>query len=976
MEALFIFALVAAVAWLTGRLRDAERRLGHVEAEQAGLLEMMRSVRPAPVMPERELQPEAAPLTRNPVRASVPRTVTPFEPATIDAAPKPGDPVGAAPAPEAEPTLEDSVLEHQEETRAPFRLDLEDIFGRRLPIWAGGIALAISGVFLVRYSIERGLITPLLRVVMAFLFGFGLIGGAEAAYRFRERVADPRVGQALAGAGLATLYAAFYLAGTQYGLIGQTLAFLGLAAVTAGAIGLSFRFGLPSAVLGLVGGFAAPVMVGGDEANLPLLSLYLGLVTAGLVVSGRRQQRPWMGMTALAGGLGWGAMLLLSGDFGYAEVMALGLYFVVLGAVLPALAGVPQFERPLRLGAALIASLQLALLVDQAGYSPLVWALYLLLGATLAFFGWRRAEVREGNAVAATLAVILLAQWDGANGPVFAAVAAGIAGVFAIVPAWLVRRGEDRPVDGWQVAGVATGLAAVTFATFSDFAHDRAEPMLASATLALALLPGFAGWVMRRREDATGLAIQVAASAALVFAAFLLVTPGWMAPLAGAAVFGAVFFALSGRAEFPLHKLLWSSVLVVGLALAAHYRIADETAHLWGWDQDTRDALGLLRWAAFAAVLGAMAWREHALRFRRFAEGAAVVALYGALAQVLPRDLLAWTAAAFAIGVHFLLRERPSAALAAAAVALAWAVEPLGWWLGAGLASLGGHAVLLGELPSLADVALRLLPAAAALSFTRLRLSLRWRDNVPIAAGAVPLAVVIGHIAFKHLFAISDVARFTEFGLAERTVWEALLLGTAWIVATGIAKIPPRRDLAFLLACAAVGHFALYTGLLHNPLWTLQALGPVPLANLGLAAYGLAIATVLSLRRWSPARLAPVWDGAAMVLASLLALTLLRHAFAGSLPAPVPMGQTEDLLRSLAGILLALGFLWLGSKLGERSWRAGSLAIMLVAVAKVFLVDAAGLDGLLRVVSFMALGFSLIGIGWIYSRQLRARPPA
>ncbi|NCQ63311.1 MAG: DUF2339 domain-containing protein, partial [Alphaproteobacteria bacterium] len=42
------------------------------------------------------------------------------------------------------------------------------------------------------------------------------------------------------------------------------------------------------------------------------------------------------------------------------------------------------------------------------------------------------------------------------------------------------------------------------------------------------------------------------------------------------------------------------------------------------------------------------------------------------------------------------------------------------------------------------------------------------------------------------------------------------------------------------------------------------------------------------------------------------------------------------------------------------------------AVAKVFLVDAAGLDGLLRVASFLALGFSLIGIGWIYSRLLRS----
>jgi uncharacterized membrane protein len=44
---------------------------------------------------------------------------------------------------------------------------------------------------------------------------------------------------------------------------------------------------------------------------------------------------------------------------------------------------------------------------------------------------------------------------------------------------------------------------------------------------------------------------------------------------------------------------------------------------------------------------------------------------------------------------------------------------------------------------------------------------------------------------------------------------------------------------------------------------------------------------------------------------------------------------------------------------------------MLGAVAMVFLFDASGLDGLLRIASFLALGFSLIGIGWLYNRVLR-----
>lgn len=984
MEWLFILGLGVAFVGLVGRLRAAEQRIAQVEAEQAGLFEQIQaglaSRAEQAAFSEAVAVPEPEPVAPQPVRlrVSVPKAAPApaiAKDAAIFSVPFAAD---ASPLSDLEPDPEPSP-EPEQASAAP-RFDLEDIFGRRLPIWAGGVTLAVAGVFLVRYSIERGLITPALRVALAFLFGFGLLAAAEATHRWRERVADPRVGQALAGAGLATLYAAFYLAGTQYGLIGQSLAFLGLAAVTAGAIALSFRFGLPSAVLGLVGGFAAPVLVGGEDANLPLLSLYLGLVTAGLVLSGRRQQRPWMGLAALGGGLGWGALLLLSGDFGTGETIALGLYFIVLGAVLPALSESTGFERPLRLVGALVASVQIAVLVDQAGYAPLVWAFYCLLGATLAFLGWRRPDLREANAIPAAVAVVLLAQWHEPSGPLFVSVTAALAVIFGAVPLELVRRGEDRPSDRWQIAGVAVGLPAVSFGTFDGFGRDRVDFLLATAALALAALPAGAAWLMRRRDDCLAYAVQLAAAAGLVLAALLMVTPVWTAPLAAAAIFGGMFAIVARRREKPLHALLWGIALVTALALAAHDLFPGEIAHLGGGSQESRAVTGLLRWLAVAAVLGAMAWRERAATVRPLAgpmaEGAAMLALYGALAQVLPRDALAWTAALLAIGAHFALRERTGAALAAGAIALAWALEPLGWWLGAGLASFAADPVLVTDLPDLRLIAISLLPAAAVLATLRLPLPLpgRYAARLPGAWLAIPFAMVAAHVLFKQLFAIDSAARFTLLGLAERTVWEAVLLAGAWIAARGAGRFAPNRPLALAIGGATFAHFVLYTGFLHNPLWSAQVLGPMPLANLALAAYATGIATAVSLRQWAPARYAPALDGMVMALACLAVLTVLRQAFAGSLPAAVPLGQTEDLLRSLAGIVLALGFLWLGSRRGERSWRVGSLAIILIAVVKVFLVDAAGLDGLLRVASFMALGFSLIGIGWVYSRQLRSRP--
>jgi uncharacterized membrane protein len=83
------------------------------------------------------------------------------------------------------------------------------------------------------------------------------------------------------------------------------------------------------------------------------------------------------------------------------------------------------------------------------------------------------------------------------------------------------------------------------------------------------------------------------------------------------------------------------------------------------------------------------------------------------------------------------------------------------------------------------------------------------------------------------------------------------------------------------------------------------------------------------------------------------------------------VSQFEDILRSILGIALAVGFLLWGIRQKRHDWRIASLVLMLVAVAKVFLLDASGLEGLLRIASFVALGFSLIGIGWLYARQLR-----
>jgi uncharacterized membrane protein len=52
------------------------------------------------------------------------------------------------------------------------------------------------------------------------------------------------------------------------------------------------------------------------------------------------------------------------------------------------------------------------------------------------------------------------------------------------------------------------------------------------------------------------------------------------------------------------------------------------------------------------------------------------------------------------------------------------------------------------------------------------------------------------------------------------------------------------------------------------------------------------------------------------------------------------------------------------------------MGIIGVAIAKVFLVDAAGLTGLLRVVSFLGLGLVLAGLAWLNRWAVRRQEAA
>ena len=85
------------------------------------------------------------------------------------------------------------------------------------------------------------------------------------------------------------------------------------------------------------------------------------------------------------------------------------------------------------------------------------------------------------------------------------------------------------------------------------------------------------------------------------------------------------------------------------------------------------------------------------------------------------------------------------------------------------------------------------------------------------------------------------------------------------------------------------------------------------------------------------------------------------------------IADAEQYGYSAAWTLYGLMLLGLGTWMRSQLLRYASAVVILLTVLKVFLIDASDLTGLYRVASFLGLGLSLIGIGYLYQRLLFRR---
>lgn len=928
--------------------------------------------------------PPAAPVPSRESRASVPVMVkTAPEPMVEPAAPIQPEPVRTAEPPKLPP-------QPAPQPRPAF--NFEDLFGRKLPIWAGGITLAIAGVLIVKYAIDAGffgrIFTPGVQVICGVLFGLGLIGGAEWAWRKSEQVADPRVAQALCGAGISTLYAALLVAHSLYGLIGPVTAFAGLALVTGGALWLSLRHGMPAALLGLAGGLSAPALTMGLDANVPLLAAYLGFTIAGLAGVSRAQRWPWLAMIALVGGAGWSLWLIIAGKaLGLVGALSVFGFVALLALLIPLFAFTDNKQRVVRAISATVGAGQLGLLVALGGFQPLHWGLFALLASGGQFLSWREKEhdLSIIPTISAVLSFILLMVWPAPTmaglltiGLVLAAIHAGplLARMWQAQPQALPILQRAAELSGIALAAPILALRHVPGVI------DAATTVASLGGAALVLTSAAMGWTSADRRQDSRFALLLATGGILLTSAIWFGLPNWQAPL-WIMVLACALLRLAPRTgDHRIEPLAASfgGLAVLSLLAPVLQDRSAELAALFGESIGTFSAQSLLRWTGTALGTGLLALYAQTRAVRWTTEGAATLLTYGALAQILPPIVLPLAAplGLLALALHQRRADaRPLIVPGALLLILVagWAFAPVMHWLDLGTRSLGGLPMTL-DRADLASVALLRRLAVPAMLIAGALWLLREAASRAVRISLAAIIAVLGGIAlhsfYRHGFAALFGADFVATGIAQRLVWSGALLGCAALLHKRHATIP-----AIALTIAAALHTAWYSLALHNPLWSAQAVGTLPVLNWLAPLFALLPLCLLLLER-IPGITATIADKlkqpVMMLMVAGFAWASLRQAFHGSLLVTPGVSDAEDIARSLLGIALAIGFLLWGIRQKLHNWRIVSLVLMLAAVAKVFVLDAAGLEGLLRIASFVALGFSLIGIGWLYSRQLRTAP--
>jgi uncharacterized membrane protein len=602
--AIIFISLVLAIAAIIfarkayERVEDLRARLDALEATG-----VMRVAPPAPPpLPQFEQAPPSAP------------AVAPA-------------PAAAMTQPEAAPTAEPSTAAAPPPLSRPLppaEAGFEERIGTRWVVWIGGLTLALGGFFLVRYSIEAGLLGPRIRVALGGLFALALLGAGEWTRRkesISEIVALPiaNIPAILTAAGTAVAFATVYAAYGLYGFIAPATAFILLGMVALGTLAAALLHGPALAGLGVAAGFVTPLLVSSEKPDFWALYVYLAIVTAAALALARIRLWRWLAITTIAFALLWTLPCLDCGP----SMVAPHAFHVIAGFILASLLVVcgfmfgpaiePDQVEPISstsLAASLFGAMLIVLMSGHADSALITFTI--LVAGTLAV-AWHAPAASGALGAAAAFIFIVFAEWVVRGNPDMLVLPGGAlpgigpsatdgsvslhmttAAIFAVafgVAGFLAqgRFGAARITVTWAAAAVFVPLA-LLIALYARIAHlDRSIPFAILAVI-LAAAFGAATENLARRDSRPGGVIATALFAtgtlgALALALTFALEKGWLTIALALMSMGTAWISLQRPIPF-LRALAAILAGIVVLRVGHEPRIAGDaigTTPIFNW---------------------------------------------------------------------------------------------------------------------------------------------------------------------------------------------------------------------------------------------------------------------------------------------------------------------------------------------------------------------------------------------------------
>ncbi len=776
--------------------------------------------------------------------------------------------------------------------------NLEDALTSRWLVWLGAIAIALGGAFLVKYAIDRQLLTPITRIALGLLLGLALVAGGEALRRTPLQraimaVRPDYVSPALTASGLFIAFACVYSAYAVYALIGPLFAFAGLALVAVLAVGLSLLQGQFVALLGLLGAYVTPALIATPNPSAWTLFAYLLVIEFACLAVVRYRAWWWLALATLAGSAARPILWMMDAHSAAAGAAPMGLYLLLsASAFFFSRFGLPPTEFRDNW-------------LEEIRKSDLSHRAVWIAGCAIAF-----------------LLFLTVAYAD------YSASSLGLFGIGIIL--YLVAGRWERPFDALSIISAAATLAVL--ATMPMPSHIATAPPHA------ALLPGGLA-TFARTAVAFGALFGIGGFIALWGAR----RPGMWAGISAGVPALALAIGYWRIIDFGV-DLEWAGIAV---ALAVTDLFAAERVDRYRAEKGLDVSLGLYAAAVVAclSLAAAMALREAwltvALSLQLPALGAISrripVRALRVLAGIVTAIVLVRLALNYNI-LHYDGGRGPGANW----IVYGYGIPALGCYAAARLFRDDARDFLISGLET------------AALVFAVLLVSLEIR------------LFVTGSLDTPHYDLLEE-------GL-QSISW--LAIGTA-LAFRGPSNAVARYGSRILLGAAAA-QILFFQLLISSPLLSGDPVGAYPVLNVLSLAYLvpgiLAFVFAGKARAQAPATIANGAAIAGFVLMFVYISLEVRRAMHGPVLSGDTMSDAELYSYSVAWLIYAGALLAGGLLLGERLMRYAALGMLALVSVKVFLIDMSGLTGLYRVASFLGLGGSLVGIGYLYQRFAPRQP--